>query len=191
MVGAHRAYPRSQGDAPGLKELSAARACGERGPAPGKRREARLCVGSASAQTLICCWNSTSQKKMVPQLLFLSHRAARSSARLTPDSCSSGLLQPKSPWAMPQPSQCSATPGATLEHSLRGSPDPGGTFRGLGAWGSMSRESEPQRRESRRTNTHPGSSHTLSNIPASSFGMCMTLRLVERWSWVGSLNAVF
>ena len=49
-----------------------------------------------------------------------------------------------------------ATPGTTLEHSLRGSPDPGGTFHGLGAWGSMSRESEPQRRESRRTYRGPG-----------------------------------
>lgn len=188
MVGEHRAYPRPWADAPGRGESSTARACGERGPASGRRR-GKSRMGSV-------CFSLCSD----PGVLFWQSRTGEDAATasfplavrgpflhglwlLTPDSCHSGFLQPKNPRATPRPLQlhlrCAQTQSLIFKEiqilmGLSVGWVPGATYHSA---------AKPQRRESLRTNTHQALSHTLGNISSSSYGIWVTLLVMERWKF--------
>lgn len=123
----------------------------------------------ASAQALLCVLPARRGEKAPGSAFFCETVPVPSTRSLTSDSCSLGLLQPKSPGAMlSQGTRLSQVPGAGLPGESRAS---WGLARIVIAWGYISRcVKDPQTRESLRTNTHKGSVHTLVSI-LSYYGM--------------------
>lgn len=128
-----------------------------------------LCGCSLCSSPHVLFWQSCRERRRAwgSSLPLMAHCPLfHSLGVLTPASCYSGLLQPKSPEAMPGPLRLHSTLGTALEPALQGNPDPDGLSTGWVPGPTDHGASQPRREantlrgESLRTNIYQGFPHS-------------------------------